>query len=342
MAQPWELDWSKAGGKPQDESALPWERSWGAPVAEKKPDDTGNASRGFKEAFQQLPQLGYGLLAGTGAALESAVGEGGIATGIKRAGLRGYQEWGDKIASQSKDTDSWNYAWDAAKQGDIGALGAWLAHGLGYAGGQAVQMLATAARVAAPFYAIYVTSSLPLAAQVLGLGALSLAEFDTYVRHGLPVIAVDTNPGKEAFARQFGATHFICPDGPDFDLVAAVKEICPNGVDYVFECVGSTALIKTSTDLLDWGGTLVMLGVPKMGSEASFVVNTMYNDKTIMGCRYGSARPQYDIPLMVRLYQAGRLKLDELVSQTYALEDFNLALDELHEGKLARGVLTFA
>jgi hypothetical protein len=116
----------------------------------------------------------------------------------------------------------------------------------------------------------------------------------------LPVIAVDTNPGKEAFAKAFGATHFICPDGPDFDLVAAVKEICPNGVDYVFECVGSTPLIKTSTDLLDWGGTLVMLGVPKMGSEASFVVNTMYNDKTIMGCRYGSARPQYDIPLMVQ------------------------------------------
>ena len=97
--------------------------------------------------------------------------------------------------------------------------------------------------------------------------------------------------------------------------------------------------ITTATELLDWGGTVVMLGVPKMGSEASFVVNTMYNDKTIMGCRYGSARPQYDIPLMVKLYQAGRLKLDELVSQTYPLEDFQLALDELHEGKLARGVL---
>ena len=156
----------------------------------------------------------------------------------------------------------------------------------------------------------------------------------------LPVIAVDTNPAKESYAKLFGATHFICPDGPDFDLVEAVKEISPNGVDYVFECVGSTALIKTSTDLLDWGGTVIMLGVPKMGSEASFVVSTMYNDKTIMGCRYGSARPQYDIPLMVKLYQAGRLKLDELVSQTYPLEDFQKALDELHDGKLARGVLT--
>ncbi len=175
---------------------------------------------------------------------------------------------------------------------------------------------------------------------VIGVGGIGLNVIQgAALSDGLPIIAVDTNPGKEAFARQFGATHFICPDGPDFDLVAAVKEIRPNGVDYVFECVGSTVLIRTSTDLLDWGGTLVMLGVPKMGSEASFVVNTMYNDKTIMGCRYGSARPQYDIPLMVDLYRAGRLQLDELVSATYPLEDFQLALDELHEGKLARGVL---
>ncbi|MEI7885800.1 MAG: zinc-binding dehydrogenase [Actinomycetes bacterium] len=178
---------------------------------------------------------------------------------------------------------------------------------------------------------------------VIGVGGIGLNAIQgAALSDALPIIAVDTNPGKEAFAKAFGATHFICPDGPDFDLVEAVKEICPNGVDYVFECVGSTALIRTSTDLLDWGGTLVMLGVPKMGSEANFVVNTMYNDKTIMGCRYGSARPQYDIPLMVKLYQAGRLKLDELVSATYPIEDFQLALDELHEGKLARGVLTLA
>lgn len=176
---------------------------------------------------------------------------------------------------------------------------------------------------------------------VIGVGGIGLNAIQgAALSDALPIIAVDTNPAKEDYARLFGATHFICPDGPDFDLVEAVKEICPNGVDHVFECVGSTALIRTATDLLDWGGTLVMLGVPKMGSEASFVVNTMYNDKTIMGCRYGSARPQYDIPLMVRLYQAGRLKLDELVSRTYPLEDFRSALDELHEGKLARGVLT--
>ncbi len=177
---------------------------------------------------------------------------------------------------------------------------------------------------------------------VIGVGGIGLNVIQgAALSDALPIIAVDTNPAKEAYARQFGATHFICPTGPDFDLVAAVKEICPNGVDHVFECVGSTALIRTATDLLDWGGQLIMLGVPKMGSEASFVVNTMYNDKSIMGCRYGSARPQHDVRLMVDLYLAGRLKLDELVSQTYPLESFQTALDELHEGKLARGVLVF-
>jgi len=178
---------------------------------------------------------------------------------------------------------------------------------------------------------------------VIGVGGIGLNAIQgVALSDGLPIIAVDTNPGKEAVALQFGATHFICPDGPDFDLVAAVKEICPNGVAHVFECVGSIPLIRAGTDLLDWGGNLVLLGVPKMGAEASFVVNTMYNDKSIMGCRYGSARPQHDIPLMVSLYQAGRLKLDELVTATYPLEDFQTALDELHDGKLARGVLTLA
>jgi len=176
-------------------------------------------------------------------------------------------------------------------------------------------------------------------AVVIGVGGIGLNVIQGLaLSDALPIIAVDTNPNKEALARQFGATHFICP-GEDTDLIEAVKEISPFGVDWVFECVGSTALIKASTEMLDFGGGVVMVGVPKMGTEASFVVNTMYNDKSLMGCRYGSARPAYDIPLMVDLYKAGRLKLDELVTATYPIEGFDSALHELHEGKLARGVL---
>jgi S-(hydroxymethyl)glutathione dehydrogenase/alcohol dehydrogenase len=178
-------------------------------------------------------------------------------------------------------------------------------------------------------------------ALVIGIGGIGLNVLQGLaLSNAMPIIAVDTNPAKEAAAREFGATHFVCA-GPDVDTAAAVKDICPTGVDYAFECVGHPALIRQSIDLLDWGGSCVLLGVPKFGSEASFVVNSLYNDKSILGCRYGSARPHHDIPLFVELYQAGRLKLDELVSATFAPEKVQDALDAMHDGALNRAVLDF-
>lgn len=110
----------------------------------KATEPAGDTSRGFKESFQQLPQLGYGVLAGFGAAAENVVGEGGIATGIKKAGVKGYTDWANKIAAGFKTSDSIDYSWEQAKQGDFGALVDWLQHGIGYVGGQGLQMLATA------------------------------------------------------------------------------------------------------------------------------------------------------------------------------------------------------
>jgi S-(hydroxymethyl)glutathione dehydrogenase/alcohol dehydrogenase len=176
-------------------------------------------------------------------------------------------------------------------------------------------------------------------AVVIGVGGIGLNVIQGLaLSDALPIIAVDTNPKKEALARQFGATHFI--DASQVDTVEAIKEVCPNGVDYAFECVGHPALIRTAIDSLDWGGTCVILGVPKLGTEASFMVHGLYNDKTVMGCRYGAGRPHTDIPLFVDLYRAGRLKLDELVTKTYPMADIAATLDDMHNGDLARGVLS--
>ncbi len=153
------------------------------------------------------------------------------------------------------------------------------------------------------------------------------------------IIAIDANSAKTDLAVQFGATDTIVVDA-GLDVVEAVKGLTGNGVDYAFECVGVPALIEQAIDMLDWGGTCVILGVPKLGTSASFVVNTLYNDKTIMGCRYGSARPQADFPMLVDWYRTGRLLLDELVTETFPLADFDTALAALHEGRVARAVLT--
>jgi S-(hydroxymethyl)glutathione dehydrogenase/alcohol dehydrogenase len=156
------------------------------------------------------------------------------------------------------------------------------------------------------------------------------------------IVVVDSNAAKEGAARQMGATDFVHAT-PAVDPVAVVRDLgLPNGVDYAFECVGSPALIRQAIDLLDWGGACVILGVPKLGTEASFVVNSLYNDKAILGCRYGSARPHHDIPLIVDLYRRGRFLLDEMVSQVYDLAEIERALGDLERGSLNRAVLDVA
>ncbi len=179
---------------------------------------------------------------------------------------------------------------------------------------------------------------------VIGTGGIGLNVIQGARIAGASVIvAVDANPAKEAVARQFGATHFVDASAAG-DLAgtsAAVREILPAGADHAFECVGSVKLIRQAIDLLDRHGQAVLLGVPGFKEEASFLVSSMYLDKTIMGCRYGSSRPQRDIALYAELYRRGELLLDELVTEVYPVEDFAKAADDAHHGRVARGVLTF-
>jgi S-(hydroxymethyl)glutathione dehydrogenase/alcohol dehydrogenase len=157
------------------------------------------------------------------------------------------------------------------------------------------------------------------------------------------IIAVDTLPQKEELARQFGATDFVLA-GPDQNPVKTIRQLTGGGgADWSFECVGHPAVIADAVKCLDWGGNCVIIGVPGPEAELTGIrVNHLQQiDRGIMGCRYGSAKPHRDVPLFIQLYLDGKLKLDELVTQTYPLEDFQKVVDDMHDGKLARGVLTF-
>jgi Zn-dependent alcohol dehydrogenase len=175
---------------------------------------------------------------------------------------------------------------------------------------------------------------------VIGAGGIGLSVVQAARLAGASrIVVVDANPSKEAAALEFGATDFVDASSAQ-DTVKAVKDLAlKRGVDHAFECVGHPALIRSAIDLLDWGGTCTLLGVPKLGTEASFVVNSLYNNKSILGCRYGASRPHHDIPLIVQLYLDGRFKLDEMVTRTYPLADIAEAISDLHDGKLNRGVL---
>ncbi|WP_405956014.1 alcohol dehydrogenase catalytic domain-containing protein [Streptomyces phaeochromogenes] len=170
---------------------------------------------------------------------------------------------------------------------------------------------------------------------VIGTGGIGLNVIQgARIAGALTVVAVDSNPAKEGVARRFGATHFL-------SSTEGVREVLPTGADHAFECVGRVELVRQAVDLLDRHGQAVLLGVPAATAEASFLVSSMYLDKSILGCRYGSSRPQRDIALYAELYQEGRLLLDELVTETYPVEDFEKAAADAGAGRVARAVLTF-
>ncbi|MFF8728037.1 Zn-dependent alcohol dehydrogenase [Streptomyces sp. NPDC015171] len=170
---------------------------------------------------------------------------------------------------------------------------------------------------------------------VIGTGGIGLNVLQgARLAGALAVVAVDANPAKEAVARQFGATDFLTS-------AKGVRDILPTGADHVFECVGRVELIRQAVDLLDRHGQAILLGVPPAAAEASFLVSSLYLDKSILGCRYGSARPQRDIALYAELYRQGRLLLDELATAVYPVEDFEKARQDAESGRVARAVLTF-
>ncbi|MFC1415280.1 Zn-dependent alcohol dehydrogenase [Streptacidiphilus cavernicola] len=154
------------------------------------------------------------------------------------------------------------------------------------------------------------------------------------------IVAVDAVAEKEQAARTFGATDFVDARAVA-STVDAVKALLPDGVDHAFECVGATALVRTAVDLLDRHGQAVLLGMTRPDAEASFRPAEMFLDKSILGCRYGSSRPQTDIALYADLYRSGRLLLDELVTATFPVDAFDQAAEATHGGGVARAVLLF-
>ena len=170
----------------------------------------------------------------------------------------------------------------------------------------------------------------------LGLNALQAA----HIAQASPLIAVDIVDEKLQAARDFGATHTI--NAKDGNPVEQVLAICESGVDFVFVTAGSSDMFTNSLAMLCKYGTSVIVGMPAE-SDKSFAVDShqLTTGRNLLGSRMGDTNIQQDIPELIRLYQNGQLKLDELVTSTYALEDINLAIDEVLAGRALRNVILF-
>ncbi|MGH7391651.1 MAG: zinc-binding dehydrogenase [Candidatus Rokuibacteriota bacterium] len=155
------------------------------------------------------------------------------------------------------------------------------------------------------------------------------------------IIAVDLLETKLAFARRFGATHTV--NATHGDAVEEVRALTGGrGVDYAFEVIGLPKTMRQAYDCLAKRGVAVVVGVTPMTTEVAVpVMSLVYEERVLTGSVYGSSRPRVDIPKLIALYRAGRLKLDELLTRTYPFDQINEAYTALERGEVARSVVTF-
>jgi len=175
---------------------------------------------------------------------------------------------------------------------------------------------------------------------VFGAGGIGLNVIQGAALAGAEtIIAVDLEDKKLGFAQQFGATHTINP-GSDGDAVAKTVEITGGGADYSFECIGVPAVIGQAYAAIRKGGTCVVVGVTRLDGQVTLGTFMMpFTEKVLTGSMYGSARPIVDFPRLLNLYKRHRLKLDELVTSTYSIDEINRAFDDMQKGVNARGVI---
>ncbi|MBX5465341.1 MAG: Zn-dependent alcohol dehydrogenase [Clostridia bacterium] len=176
---------------------------------------------------------------------------------------------------------------------------------------------------------------------VVGTGGVGLNVVQAAALSGAwPVIAVDRVPAKLELARQFGATHTVDASRTS-DVIGAVVDLTEGrGADYAFEVVGRPETIASAYGMARKGGTVVVVGVAAPHLEVGINAFSLPSQsKVLTGSWYGRSVPEVDIPHILDLYMAGRLKLDELISRRYRLEEANEAFDALRAGEVARGVL---
>lgn len=164
---------------------------------------------------------------------------------------------------------------------------------------------------------------------VVGAGGVGLASVMGAALIGAhPIIVVDLDPAKLELAVRLGATHAV--DAGAGDVVNQVTSLVPSGVAWAVEAIGNPQTLEQSVACLAPGGTVVAVGLTKIGATFAVPINDLVQrQKQIRGSLYGSANPVLDLPRILELYRAGRVPLDALVGNRLPLARINEAYDQL-------------
>ena len=174
----------------------------------------------------------------------------------------------------------------------------------------------------------------------IGAGGVGVAAIQgARIAGAAVIVAVDLHEGKLDRAKAFGATHGVLPD----DLPAALAEITAGeGFDFTLECIGMPTTMRQAFDMTRRGGTSCIVGVGRMDETFALSAFEMFfSEKTLVGSMYGGADVRTDFNRFLRLYKAGRLDLEGMISRRIHIDEVNDAMACIGDADIIRQVIDF-
>jgi S-(hydroxymethyl)glutathione dehydrogenase/alcohol dehydrogenase len=177
---------------------------------------------------------------------------------------------------------------------------------------------------------------------VFGLGGIGLNVIQGARMVGADrIIGVDLNDDRRALAEKFGMTDFINPSQED-DVVGAIVDMTDGGVDYSFECIGNTDVMRQALECCHKGwGESIIVGVAAAGKEISTRPFQLVTGRVWRGTAFGGAKGRTDVPRIVDWYMNGKINIDDLITHTFSLQDINKGFDVMHAGESIRSVVVY-
>lgn len=182
---------------------------------------------------------------------------------------------------------------------------------------------------------------------VIGCGGVGLSVIQgAKLMHAKQIIAVDINPVKLEWARNFGATHTV--NARDGDPVEAVRKLTEDGwdggVEFAFEATGIPSSTEQAIKMLSYNGTATTIGFPGAEDAVNLNLGNMatgvyWNKAALHVCHAGDCLPSHDFPLMAQLYLEKKLDLDAMVTGKIGLGDVEDAFHEMETGNVIRSVI---
>lgn len=178
---------------------------------------------------------------------------------------------------------------------------------------------------------------------VFGLGGIGLSVVQgAKMANAGRILAVDINPDKWEMAKMLGATDFVNPKDYDAPIQEVIVDLTDGGVDYSFECVGNTDLMRAALECCHKGwGESTIIGVAASGKEISTRPFQLVTGRVWRGTAFGGVKGRSELPGYVDRYMKGEIAIDPMVTFTMGLDEINRAFDLMHEGKSIRSVIVF-